>query len=132
METTKRVDYALLWLRLALGVAMIYGHGWPKLMRLFSGEPIEFADPFGLGPAVSLGLATFAEFFCSILLMLGLYTRLALIPLIITMLVAILHAHAGDPFSRWEKPLLYLIAYLGLLLAGAGWFSLDARRQSGI
>jgi len=132
MGTSKRVDYALLLVRLVLGFTMIYGHGWPKLMRLLSGGPIEFADPFGVGPAVSLGLAVFAEFFCSLLLMLGWRTRLALLPLIITMLVAIFHAHWGDPFGRWEKALLYLVPYLALLLTGPGWFSLDAQRRQGI
>lgn len=132
MATKRQLDYALLLLRLAFGITMIVGHGWPKLMRLFSGEPIEFADPFGLGPAVSLGLAVFAEVFCSLLVMLGLYTRLALLPLIITMLVAIFYANWGEPFGRWEKAFLYLVPYLALLLSGPGWYSLDTRRQSGI
>ena len=59
--------------------------------------------------------------------MLGLFTRLASLPLIFTMLVAILARHWGDPFGQVEKALMYLFAYLSLLLAGAGWYSLDAQ-----
>jgi putative oxidoreductase len=57
--------------------------------------------------------------------MAGLFTRLSVIPLIITMLVAAFVAHAGDPFSSKEPALLYLIPYLALLFSGPGKFSLD-------
>ena len=127
MDTKKQTDIALLLLRLAFGGAMIYGHGWGKLMRLFSDEPIKFFNFMGLGPDISLGLATFAEVGCALLLMLGLFTRWATIPLIITMLVAVFLRHSGDPFGQVEKAILYLITYICLLITGAGWYSLDAQ-----
>jgi putative oxidoreductase len=123
----KKIDIALLLLRLAFGGFMIIGHGWPKLLKLFGDEPIKFMDFMGLGPTVSLTLATFAELGCALLIMLGLFTRLASLPLIFTMLVAILARHWGDPFGQVEKALMYLFAYLSLLLAGSGWYSLDAQ-----
>lgn len=126
MSASKRVDIALLILRIAFGGSMLVGHGWGKLMRLFSGEPIEFGDPYGLGPATSLILATFAEFLCSILVMLGLLTRWALIPLIITMLTVVFLVHFGDPYSRVEKGILFLAPFVALMLTGPGAYSLDA------
>jgi putative oxidoreductase len=105
---------------------MIYGHGWSKFMRFFGEEAISFRDPFGVGAEISLGLATFAEVFCAGLLVLGLFTRWATIPLIITMAVAAFIAHGDDPFSRQEKALLYMIGYIVILLIGAGRYSLDA------
>ena len=132
MKNTKSTDFALLLIRLVFGFSMIYGHGWRKLERLFSGEPIDFSDPFGLGPAVSLVLVVFAEVLCSVLITLGLFTRWALIPLIIPMLVAIFYAHLGDPFGRWEKALLFLTVFVSLFLTGPGWYSLDARFRKGI
>lgn len=125
--TNKKTDFALLLLRLAFGGFMIIGHGWPKLLKLFGEAPIKFMDFMGLGPTASLALATFAELGCALLIMLGLYTRLASLPLIFTMLVAILARHWGDPFGQVEKALMYLFAYLSLLLAGSGWYSLDAQ-----
>jgi putative oxidoreductase len=125
--TNKKTDLALLLLRLAFGGFMIIGHGWPKLLKLFGEAPIKFMDFMGLGPTASLALATFAELGCALLIMLGLYTRLASLPLIFTMLVAILARHWGDPFGQVEKALMYLFAYLSLLLAGSGWYSLDAQ-----
>ena len=60
----------LLMIRL-LASGFMLTHGIPKLMKLFSAGEVKFADPFGFGPSVSFGLATFAEFFCSLLIILG-------------------------------------------------------------
>lgn len=80
----------------------------------------------GLSPAVSLGLATFAEFFCSLLLILGLFTRLATIPLLITMVV-IMNIHHWQMFGEHELAPAFLFGYGAILLLGPGKFSLDAR-----
>lgn len=121
--------YGLLILRIAFGFSMIYGHGYGKLTRLFGAEEIRFADPFGLGPAFSLALAVFAEVICSLLLMAGLFTRAALIPLIITMATAFFTAHFNDEFGQQEKSILYGFAFLALFFTGPGRFSLDALMQ---
>ena len=117
------VSLGLLLLRVAIGGMMLV-HGLPKLMNLLSGS-IEFADPLGLGPQLSLVLAVGAEVGCSLLLIFGLFTRLATLPLIVTMTVAVLIIHADDPYSKKEMALLYLVPYLTLLFSGAGQFSLD-------
>jgi putative oxidoreductase len=100
-------------------------HGYPKLMQLFSGEPVSFASVLGLSATVSLVLAVFAEFICSIFIIFGYYTRLAAIPLIVTMAVAAFHIHGDDPLSVKEKSLLFLLFYVMLLLTGAGKYSVD-------
>jgi putative oxidoreductase len=82
-------------------------------------------DFLGLGSSFSLTLAIGTEFFCSILLMAGLITRLALIPLIITMAVAVFDAHGADIFGKGEMAFLYLAIYITLMLKGAGKFSMD-------
>ncbi|HLT07898.1 MAG TPA: DoxX family protein [Cyclobacteriaceae bacterium] len=120
-------DVGLLILRVFFGFCMIYGHGWGKLTRLLGAEEIRFADPFGLGPAFSLGLAAFAEVFCAFLVMLGLFTRIATIPLIVTMVTAFFVAHLNDPFGQQEKVILFGAAYLALFFTGAGKYSIDAQ-----
>lgn len=114
----------LFFVRVAVGAFMLT-HGIPKLSKLLAGGEIKFADPFGLGPAMSLGLAVFAELVCSILVIIGLGTRLAVIPLIVTMCVAAFHAHAADPFGTKEKPLLFLVIYVFLFVFGSGKYSID-------
>lgn len=115
----------LLVLRLALGVFMLALHGWDKLTQLANGN-MAFADPIGVGQGPSLVLATFAEFACSILLILGLFTRLACVPLIVTMAVAAFLVHGGDPWAKRELAYLYLSGYVALMLTGPGRFSVDA------
>ncbi|MEZ4884063.1 MAG: DoxX family protein [Chitinophagales bacterium] len=125
-SSTKWIDIGLLLLRITFGAAMLYGHGIGKWGKLFGGEEIQFADPFGLGVVASLGLAVFAEVICSILLMFGLFTRLALVPLMVTMAVAYFTVHFSDEFAKQEKAILYGITYLALFLTGPGRMSLDA------
>jgi putative oxidoreductase len=116
-----------IWLlvsRVLISVFMLT-HGWPKLMRFFSEESIKFADPIGVGVIPSLLLAVFSEVVCSVFIILGLGTRAASIPLIITMLVAAFIVHADDPFARKEMALLYLLGYIMLLILGSGKYSID-------
>ncbi|MEQ8703729.1 MAG: DoxX family protein [Phaeodactylibacter sp.] len=127
MTHTRYHDIVLLLLRLMFGLSMAYAHGWPKLQRLTGGEEVKFLDFLGLGPEISLGLAVFAELFCALLLAVGLFTRLAAIPLIITMFVAVFVAHWGDGYADMEGGLLFLVPYVCILLAGPGWYSIDAQ-----
>ncbi|MEP1953969.1 MAG: DoxX family protein, partial [Algoriphagus sp.] len=77
------------------------------------------------GPVVSLSLAVFAEFICAILIILGFKTRLATIPLMVTMLTAAFVAHASDPFGKKELPLLYFTVFFCIFIFGAGKFAID-------
>lgn len=117
---------ALFFFRI-LVACLLLTHGFPKLQRLFSGAEIQFANPYGLGMTTSLVLVTFAEFVCSILVILGLATRLATIPIMITMATAAIIAHADDPFGVKEKPLLFLVCFAFIFIVGAGKYSLDRR-----
>lgn len=120
----KNISIAMLILRVGVGLLMLT-HGLGKLETLFNGEPIQFKDPIGVGPTASLILAVFSEVLCSILLIIGLSTRFAAIPLFITMIVAALIVHANDGFGRQELPLLYAAAYVVIAIIGAGKYSLD-------
>lgn len=120
----KEINIALLFLRITIGAFMLT-HGFGKLTMLLDGSPIQFADPVGVGPDASLVLAVFAEFFCSILLITGIATRISAIPLIITMLVAGFVVHSGDPFAVKEKSFLFLVVFITIAIAGAGKISVD-------
>ena len=116
--------FAILWTRVSIGLLMLFSHGFSKLIN-YSTMSANFPDPIGFGSQVSLCLIIFAEFFCSILLIIGFKTRLASIPLIITMLVAIFIVHAVDPWQKQEVGTLYLLIYLSLLFSGSGRYSVD-------
>lgn len=116
-------NIGMLLLRLAAG-AMIIPHGYAKL-KGFSKMSGQFADPFHIGSTLSLSLTIFAEFFCGMLIVLGLFTRLASIPLIIAMAVALFYAHHGDIFGKGEMAALFLSIFLTILLVGPGRASVD-------
>ena len=118
------VSMAVLLLRLGVGIMMLV-HGIPKLYMLFS-EDIQFPSVMGMSATFSLLLTVVAEVLCSILLLIGLFTRIAAIPLIITMLVAVLMIHGSDPYAIKELGLFYLLAYVVLLILGSGKYSFDA------
>lgn len=125
-----RPDLGLLALRLLVGGFMLFGHGLPKLMG-WAERSRTFFDPFGLGPAPSLALALFAEVGCSLAIMVGLYTRLATIPLLVTMFVAAFMANAGEPWSKQELAMAFASVFAALLVAGPGRYSADAALRRG-
>ena len=123
-KATTATDIALVIARIGIAALMLT-HGIPKLAMLFSGAPVQFPPVLDMSAEFSLALTVFAEVFCSILLLAGFATRLAVIPLAITMLVAVFLIHAADPLSVKEPALHYLLVYIVLLLAGSGKYSID-------
>ncbi len=120
-------SFAMLVLRVGLGLLMLVNHGLDKIMH-FAQKSSRFADPFNIGSTTSLSLVVFAEFFCAAFIILGLFTRLAAIPLIIVMGVAFVVAHdmqyRGGP-GGGETALLFLIGFTVIMIAGPGRMSLD-------
>ena len=118
------MDIGLLILRLWFGLEMAFAHGWGKVLKVIAGD-FQWADPIGLGSTTSLILASGAEFVCAIFIALGFFTRLNLIPYLITMLVAAFIVHWGDPWAKQVNALHYAIPAIVLLITGPGRYSLD-------
>ena len=114
---------ATLLLRVASGVLMM-NHGYDKLVH-FAEKKNSFMNFLGIGSTASLSLVIFAEFFCALFIIIGLFTRLATIPLIITMGVALFMSNNAQFFEDGEMSALYLSAYIIILLVGAGRVSVD-------
>ncbi|WDF81130.1 DoxX family protein [Mucilaginibacter sp. KACC 22773] len=116
-------DSALLIARVVIA-GMMLNHGLPKVPMLLNG-PVKFFTVFGMSPSVSLTLTLFAQVVCSALVLFGIVTRLALVPLIATMLVALVVIHRGEPFARMEPALHFLLVYIVLFLTGPGKYAVD-------
>ena len=122
---TSTYHIGLLILRLGFSGLMLT-HGIPKLMNLVQGN-MDFADPIGIGNNLSFILTVIAEAICPLLIIVGFKTRIAAIPVVITMAVGAFIVHAADPIETKEKALLYLFAFLVIVLTGAGKYSVDRR-----
>ncbi len=119
-------EIALFLLRVVAGLVLLYGHGFKKLTTIFSGEEIRFMDPLGIGATSSYYMAGFAEGICAILLILGLFSRLATLVLAINFVVIFyVHAIGGDGFQELELIFFYLASFVALTFSGPGRFSLD-------
>jgi putative oxidoreductase len=125
----------LLVLRLVLGWIFIY-HGSQKLFGAFGGAGMGGEQGFvaaitGMNLPVLPGvawawMAACGEFFGGLFVFLGLLTRLAAIPIIVTMLVAIKAVTGSKGFSGYEFNLTLIAMGVTLVLTGGGLVSLDA------
>jgi putative oxidoreductase len=127
-------DLGLLLIRLIIGLLMAC-YGYQKLIHFqemaasdFWAKDVSF---LGMHGAFPLALTVFAEFFCSLLLIVGLFTRLSLIPLLICMAYIFLVVFPGSMVSNGENGVefnntfVYFIIYLALFFTGPGKYSLD-------
>ena len=116
-------NIAMLVLRAGMGILML-PHGYDKLVN-FQKYSKDFMSFLGLGNTASFALLIFAEFFCSLLLILGLFSRFVVIPLIIAMSVALVKAEKGEVFGKGEHATLFIIGFVTILLVGPGKISVD-------
>ena len=117
------LDCSQLILRLSFS-GLLLTHGWAKLSQ-FSAKAEYFPDPIGLGSGCTLALAILTEFFASLFVALGLFTRVSALGIVMTMLVIVFVFHGSDPFSQKEMALLYGFAFISIMAAGGGRWSLD-------
>lgn len=119
----RSANIAALLGRIGVGSIMLT-HGLPKI-KMLGNDPVEFFNFMGIGTELTLALSIFVEVGCSLLIILGLGTRLAALILALNMLVIAFIVHATDPFGVQEKSLLFLVGALMLLFLGGGKYSLD-------
>jgi putative oxidoreductase len=120
-------SFGVLVLRVA-GLSLFLKHGWEKLSG-YSTMVQHFPDPIHIGAHASLAYALFSDGICSVLIILGLATRLAAAVILINVLTAFVFVHHAAYFSNSHLELLalYIIIFATLLFTGAGRFSIDER-----
>jgi putative oxidoreductase len=116
-------NLAMLVLRLAAG-GLIIPYGYDKLVH-FAEKKNTFMNLFGAGSALTLAVVIFAEFFCGMFVVLGLFTRLTVIPLVISMSVAVFKVNHADFFGKGTIAALFLAGFVVILLCGPGKASAD-------
>lgn len=116
-----------------LAIRLVFGYfwaqtGWAKMHNLegFTARFVEWGIPF---PALSATVSSVTEFIGGLLIMLGLATRLTMLPMIFNMLIAMAvvvlpEISTLDEFSELDET-LYVLVFFWLLMAGPGRASLD-------
>jgi putative oxidoreductase len=129
----RSVSDRLRWLpptvaRLTIGLVFVQT-GWGKVTNIQ--KVVGFFTELGIpAPEIQARLAASAELVCGALILIGLFTRVATLPLIVTMTVAILTAKRGDIHELSDLlgmgEYLFIVVLLWLGAYGAGPLSLDA------
>jgi putative oxidoreductase len=122
-----QIHLGLFFLRVAGSLLLLYVHGLPKVFH-FSEELTRIEDPFGMGPYMSLIPAIFAEVICPLFIIVGVGTRLACLPIIGVLLVAMLFVHPGWSIAEGQFGWLLLIIFITLALTGPGKWALRVRQ----
>lgn len=118
----KGVSLFILVLRVFFGVLFMI-HGIDKMMN-FSVLSETYPNFMGLGSYMTLMLAIFCEFCCSLFLISGLLIRVMVLPMILAMGVAFFDVHDAM-FPEGELSLIYMVVFIVLYLVGPGRYSLD-------
>lgn len=122
-SNTTKVSLLLLAVRIIFGI-LLMNHGIQKWTN-FQELSAVFPDPLGVGSPLSLGLAIFGELACSMAFIIGFLYRLAMIPMMFTMVVAFFVIHGNDPFATKELAFVYLVVFILMYIIGPGKFAVD-------
>ena len=122
--TALNMDIAALLLRLIFG-GLFVRYGYMKLASYNEYLPMS-QDLIGIGAKFSFDLVIFAELFCGFFVLIGFLTRLTVIPIFITMIVAFFVAHKMDAFDYKALPFVYMLLCMVVFVLGSGRFSVDA------
>ncbi|MBR7197113.1 DoxX family protein [Pseudomonas sp. 14A] len=119
-------DIGLLFLRVSGGLFLLCVHGLPKLLD-FTAQLQLIEDPFHLGARLTLILAIFAEVLCPLLIVAGVLARLACLPILFVLLVALLVVHPQWSVAEGQFGWLLLILFTTVLIAGPGRLAIPVR-----
>jgi putative oxidoreductase len=117
-------DVALLIFRILLGIELFRVHGLKKF-RLENGKKEVVPNPLGLPDKMNALVATFSDTVVPFLIILGLGTRLAVLPTIGVTAIGYFVVHRKDSLEVRDVPYMYTLSLLLILALGAGRYSLD-------
>jgi len=126
-------NFALLVLRFFMGATFIIYAA--KKIAAFDNYVVLFSDKLDIPfPLLNLYLVIGIEGIGGLLLILGLLTRVAIIPLIITMITAFFLVNLGNGYAASnfgiEVPLAYISIMILLFSFGPGKYSIDKKFSS--
>ncbi|MBD8150864.1 DoxX family protein [Pseudomonas fluorescens] len=126
MNETRNQAIGLLFLRVSGALFLLWVHGLPKLLN-YSEQLKLIEDPFHLGASVTLWLAIFAEVLCPVLIVAGVLVRLACLPILAVLVIALLVVHPQWTLFEGQFGWLLMIIFTSILIAGPGRLTLGHR-----
>ena len=122
----RTMDLGLLFLRASGALFLLFVHGLPKLLD-FKAQLLLIEDPFHMGATLTLGMAIFAEVLCPLLILTGVLARMACLPILFLLLVALVVVHSDWSVEQGQFGWLLIIIFTSVLIAGPGRLALNTR-----
>lgn len=119
-------DLGLLFMRISGSLLVLYVHGLPKILH-WQSELQMIDDPLHLGKTLTLLCAIFAEVVCPLAIIVGVFTRLACLPFMSLLLVALFGVHGDWTIEQGQFGWLLLIVFGGIALCGPGRYAIAAK-----
>lgn len=117
-------NVALLAFRVLLAVELFRVHGMKKF-RVENGQKEHVPNPLHLPEKLNGLVATFSDTVVPFLIILGMGTRLAVLPTIGVTAIGYFVVHKNDSLEVRDVPYMYTLSLLFLLALGAGTYSVD-------
>ncbi|MEO3404724.1 DoxX family protein [Mucilaginibacter sp. CAU 1740] len=117
-------NWGMFAFRILLAVELFRVHGMKKF-RGNDGKPEVVPNPLGLPQFINNLVATLSDTVVPVLVILGVFTRLAVLPTIGITSVGYFVVHKNDSLEVRDVPYIYTICFLLLLATGPGSISID-------
>ncbi|MEM5294092.1 DoxX family protein [Burkholderia sp. JPY481] len=127
-DTSNAADVALLFLRVSASVLLLIVHGLPKVLHI-GAQLGAIEDPLHLGSAFTLAFAIFAEVVCPVLMIVGVFTRLAALPILVVTVVALTLVHPDWSLEQAQFAWMLLILFGTVAIGGAGRYRITLGRD---
>jgi len=115
---------AVLLFRILISGELIIVHGLKKIgVGIAQAEVVP--NPLGLPEMLNQVFATGANIVCPLLIILGLFTRLAAIPIVAVTLTGYFVVHGNDSLLERDIPFMFSVAFLFIIAVGPGRYSID-------
>jgi putative oxidoreductase len=117
-------NWAMLVFRTLLALELFRVHGLKKF-KLQNGEKEHVPNPLGLPDKLNGLIATFSDTVVPFLVILGITTRLVILPVIGVTAIGYFVVHRKDSVEVRDVPYMYTLCFLFLLITGGGTLSVD-------
>jgi putative oxidoreductase len=119
MNRVSAPDAALLFLRVTASVLVLLVHGLPKALH-YTSQLDAIEDPLHFGKTLTLGFAIFAEVVCPLLMIAGIATRFAALPIVLVCVIALGLVHREWTVDQGQFAWMLLILFGTIAIGGAG------------
>ncbi len=116
--------FGLLFFRVAIALELLIAHGLKKI-----GIGVTMAEivpnPLGLPDFFNQAFAIVANVIMPLFIAVGLFTKVATLPILAITLSGYFMVHFNDPIAVKDVPFIYSICFLFITIVGPGKYSLD-------